>query len=480
MKRKIRKLMLAGSVLLMLVIALAWSIGIGVRLQDDMAAHIARVVQGDASPTGERTPGELIRYARARLAGHPKLEFFLLPVLDVTQPYFERPIPSADFRRFGKGQRQDLLLSGNATYRVGTVAELEDALRQVREGEVIELLPGKYQIRKTLYPRNAGQAEQRIVLRAERANTAILEIEANEGFAVTKPYWTFENLKLVGVCQNHEYCEHAFHVSGEAHHTIIRNNHIEDFSAHIKVNGLRGNWPDDGNVSFNNLVNSKPRNTSRPVTPFDLVGASRWVVSDNYVANFTKSDPKSTTFGIFMKGAGFGGRIERNLVVCATRDMSQAGTRVGISFGGGGSGKSYCRDGACEVEFSGGRAFNNIVAHCNDFGIDVNRSRATFIAHNTLINTGGIDVRGDGASALAYGNLFEGLARARNGGSLQKNMNENVSLLGVFESVDELRLQWKERPGNIASHPAVTEDFCGRPRSEGTPPGALEAAGPCG
>lgn len=451
------------------------------RMHADLLAHVWRVMSGDASLTADRTPGELLRYSRARLAGHPKLEYFLLPLLDEVQPIFERPVPAGELHRFGKGQRANPSHSVPAVnYPVSNVGELEDAMRRATAGQVIELLPGTYRIEKTLYTRNPGQSNARITLRAPNTNVAILEIAANAGFAVNKPFWIFENLHMTGVCQKDEYCEHAFHVTGEAHHVLIRNNYLQEFSAHIKVNGYRGNWPDDGELSFNTLINTRPRNTSKPVTPFDLVGASRWLVADNYVANFVKADPKSTAYGLFMKGAGFGGRIERNVVICAFGDISQPGTRVGISFGGGGSGASYCRDGACEVEFSGGRAVNNIVAHCNDFGIDVNRSRNSFIAHNTLINTGGIDVRGTGSSALAYGNLFEGIARARTGGTLKMQMNENLRLASHFSAADNLLLQWQKLPEKIPSHEAVPADLCGRPRPDGTVPGALGESGPCG
>ena len=478
MRRFLRKLMLA--MILLLAAALALVIGKSEKLPGDITDHLYNVMSGKASMGADRTPGELIRYARSRLEGHPKLEFFLVPVFDTIQSHYERPVPQITFPRFGKGQQLTSSTSqGTADYLVGTVAELTQALLQATEGQVIELLPGSYRISKMLYPRNAGRADRRITVRAAKVNTVTLEVETDQGFYVTKPYWTFENLRIVGICKNDEYCEHAFHIVGGAHHTVIRNNHIEDFSAHIKVNGERGEWPDDGLLEHSTLINTRPRNTTRPVTPFDLVGASRWLVSDNYVANFIKADPKSTAYGIFMKGAGFAGRIERNVIVCTLGDISQAGTRVGISFGGGGSGKSYCRDGACEVEFSAGKAVNNIIAHCNDSGIDVNTSRATFIAHNTLINTGGIDIRGEKSSALLFGNLFEGTSRARKGGSIRLQMNLNVSMQDIFANADQLDLHWRNKPENIPSHQGVKEDLCFRPRPDGTVPGALEAEGPC-
>ena len=447
---------------------------------EDIQSYVKGVLLGQVSPTLDRTPGELIRHARQRLGGHPKLEFVALPILDAIQPTFERPVPQIDFPRFGKGQQLTTgLPSEAADYLVGTVAALEDALRRATEGQVIELVPGTYRIKKIMAPRNPGRAERRITLRAPKPGLVIIEVDTNEAFQVAQPYWTFENLRIVGICKIDEYCEHAFHIVGGAHHTIIRNKHIEDFSAHIKINGYRDIWPDEGIVEYNNLVNTRARHTSRPVTPVDLVGASRWSVADNYVANFVKADPKSTAFGIFMKGAGYGGRIERNVIVCSYGEISQAGTRVGISFGGGGSGPSYCRDHECKVEFTGGRAINNIVAHCNDVGIDVNRSESTFIAHNTLINTAGIDIRDEKAGALLFGNHLEGITRARKGGTLKLEVNEIGNMRDFFSDPDRFALTWKRVPEKIPSHKYVSEDICRRLRGEGTLPGALEATGPC-
>ena len=42
-------------------------------------------------------------------------------------------------------------------------------------------------------------------------------------------------------------------------------------------------------------------------------------------------------YGVFMKGASAQGRIERNLIICTTQDISQPGNRIGLSFGGGGT-----------------------------------------------------------------------------------------------------------------------------------------------
>ena len=82
------------------------------------------------------------------------------------------------------------------------------------------------------------------------------------------------------------------------------------------INGTGGNWPDGGQLAFNTLTNTGPRQTDKPVALLDLVGASDWRVEDNWVNHFVKTSGNGVAYGLFMKGAGEGGRIERILVVC--------------------------------------------------------------------------------------------------------------------------------------------------------------------
>jgi hypothetical protein len=253
---------------------------------------------------------------------------------------------------------------------------------------------------------------------------------------------------------------------------VLRNNKLEDFNSHLKINGLRGAWPDHGLLQYSTITNTLPRTTESPATPFDLVGANRWQVLDNLVSNFVKYGSNGISYGIFMKGASSGGRIERNLIICTPQNMSQPGVRVGISFGGGTTGAEFCRDQLCIAEHTAGLAANNIVAHCNDFGIDVNRSTSIVIAHNTLINTAGIDVR-DASAAKLYGNLLEGKIRQRKGGQAKLVMNDIAASATVFEDPNALNLTWRKVPENIPSIDLVPTDFYSKARGDATPPGAL-------
>lgn len=448
----------------------------------DVAAHALKVGWGEESLTGGRSPREIIRYLERRLVGHPKLEFVFLPFLHAAQRHVERPVPEAELPSLGKGVQDELPFTypvAMVTRVVVTVDQVEHALRDAQPGQVIELAPGRYVFARSPVTGQAGTASRPIVLRAARPGSVFIEFDAEEGFHITQPYWVFENLDIKGICKRDHDCEHAFHVVGKARRTVIRNNRLHDFNAHLKVNGVGDDWPDDGIFQFNTVTNHHPRITDRPVTSVDIVGANRWRIADNVLSDFVKDGGHNVSYGIYMKGAGREGQIERNLLICTSKAISQPGVRVGISLGGGGTGAEFCRDKPCNAEYFSGVVSNNVIAHCNDFGIDVFRSAASTIAHNTLLNTAGIDVRNTPASAHVYGNLLEGLIRSRNGGKAKLEMNEIGDLTRMFLDADRLDLRWQAAPMRIPSLSKVAGDFCGRQREDGTLPGAFADTTPC-
>lgn len=454
----------------------------------------------------DRMPGELLRYAEHRLYGHTKLESVMLPLIQLARSHVERT-PPTELPTLGKGAQAHALppqryadgrpletvlktipreapLPTGTSIQVASLEELQRAMREARPGAVIELQPGRYMMRRSMSTPVPGRTDAPITVRAATPGSVQIHSTALEGFVINQPYWVFENLTIQGVCGNDGDCEHAFHVVGAARGTVIRNNRVLNFNAQIKINGAGGQFPDDGLLQFNTLDNSRPRKTHLPVTPFDLVAASRWVVADNLIANFHKAQGNGVSYGVFMKGGGSQGRIERNLVLCSRQDISApgdkpgTGSRVGISLGGGGTGKGLCRTPECPSEHLQGAVLDNIVAHCSDAGIDVNGSEQSIIAHNTLINTGWIDVRNSPASATIYGNWLEGRTRARNGGWLQDSENETRSLARWTSARDALDLRWTEAAPQIPTSRAVRTDFCGGVRGPTSPPGAIGTDGP--
>ncbi|MDT1847664.1 right-handed parallel beta-helix repeat-containing protein, partial [Acinetobacter baumannii] len=92
---------------------------------------------------------------------------------------------------------------------------------------------------------------------------------------------------------------------------------------------------------------------------------------NNVITDFVKVGGDRISYGAFAKGAARGTVFEGNVVVCEHLLRGHPGQRVGLSFGGGGTGKPYCRDGRCDAEHEGGTMRANLVASCSDAGIYV-------------------------------------------------------------------------------------------------------------
>ena len=457
-----------------------------------------------------RTTGELVRYALERLEGHPNLERVAHPVLHAIQRRIERPevSPRSLIETLGKGQQAHSLPSqtfaadgkpqpvrlselnrtkglpmasrvASNTVWVSDAMSLKAAVAKAHAGDIITLLPGTYQLSGRLQAKFDGSALDPIIVRADQPGTAIIKISSGT-IHVDRAFWIYENLVVEGHCGgNDAACEHAFHIVGGGRNVVIRNNLIRNFGAHIKVNGERGLFPDGGLLQFNTLINDKAF-AQTSLTPFDLVGASHWIVADNHVSHFVKHWDKNASYGVFMKGGGEGGRIERNIVVCTTDgDISHYGSRVGISLGGGLTGKSFCPDKECIYEHKGGVVINNIVMNCNDFGIDNNRAIQSVIAHNTVINTYGIGIRGVPSDAEVYGNLVDGAINARRGGTLNSLHNLQRNALDGLQAPFLLDFAWRNAPDVVPTHPKVSDDFCGFQRAASSLPGAFSHANAC-
>ncbi|HEX3971536.1 MAG TPA: chondroitinase-B domain-containing protein, partial [Stellaceae bacterium] len=216
------------------------------------------------------------------------------------------------------------LLPGLAQARVVTVrqpAEIISAVNNAKPGDIISVAPGRYEL-PGLRMRSAGTAQHPIVLRAAKAGTVEFRSAATEFIKISAPDWIVENLDIAGTCPNDSECEHAFHIVGRADHTIIRDNRIRDYNAHIKGNGENGNFPGDVLIENNWLFDMRPRVTDNPIAPVDVVGGSRWTVRGNLIADFAKRldhPPMRTddwSYGLFLKGNSEKGMVAGNIVDC--------------------------------------------------------------------------------------------------------------------------------------------------------------------
>ena len=373
---------------------------------------------------------------------------------------------------------------------VASATETRRAIERAQAGDVITLEPGTYRFSgSSIFVTRPGTASANIVVRAIHPRTVFIEMENLEGFVIAAPFWRFENLTIRGVCADHSACEHAFHVVGRATNFVARNNTLVDFNAHIKVNGQDRHFPDDGWVEGNTMTNTAARQTDNPVTPFDLVAASRWTVRGNLISDFVKAKGDRISYGAFAKGGGTDNRFERNVVLCEYLLRDAPGWRVGLSLGGGGTGGMFCRDSACAIEQQGSAIESNLIAFCSDDGIYVNRGASSRILNNTLIDTGGIAVRFIESAADVEGNLVDGAIRSRDGAALhaEDNLTTRVGALyfgyhpqrRLFRDALALDLAWTASPPRRRPITPGSPELCQGTRPPEPVYGAFEDIGPC-
>ena len=271
------------------------------------------------------------------------------------------------------------------------------------------------------------------------------------------------------------------------------NNRLDGFNAHFKINGVKGRFPDQGLIQDNSLSNPGPRATARPVTPIDLVAASGWTVRGNVISNFIKLGGNRVSYGAFAKGGGSANLFERNLVWCEPTAPGTAGQRVGLSLGGGGTGKRVCRDGRCITEQDDSVIRANLIVGCSDAGIYLNSAANSRIEDNTLIDTGGIEVRYPTSSALVDGNLVDGAIRSRDDGLLRLQDNRSASIwqsyLGwhpvraLFAAPAQGNFTWAGaaplRAADSAGGSAQLAGLCGVTRMPARVYGAFDDFGAC-
>lgn len=320
-------------------------------------------------------------------------------------------------------------VNASRVVNVRTASELRRAIKQAQPGDLINLKPGVYRFDgRSIAVTRPGEVNKPIYIRADRLGDVNLKFNLLEGFHVRAPYWVFENLQISGDCARDSKCEHAFHVTGDGRSFVLRNSIAEDFNAPLKVNGAKTkhgvSYPDDGLIEFNIFRNTRPRDTGNPVTLLNINSVDDWVVRGNLISDFSKMGSNRISYGAFMKGNGSRGIFERNLIYCEQALPRDAGVRIGLSFGGGGTGQAYCRHEGCSAEHSFGVMRNNIILNCSaDVGIYLNKSAGTQVHNNLIHNSLGIDVRFSESSAYIRNNIVSGRIKSRDGGAVYASGN---------------------------------------------------------
>mgnify|MGYP000152543397 CR=1 FL=1 len=303
---------------------------------------------------------------------------------------------------------------------IDNVTDFLKAIKYAKPGDTIQLMPGDYHLKKKRIGISvAGFSTAPITVRASKLGLVKIYFHTWEGFIVTAPYWVFENLEIQGRTKGGE---HAFHVVGKGSSFVLRNNKISNFNAIIKVNGLKHGdkyyYPDYGLIEKNTFFNTTTRRAKSPVNLLNINSVNKWVVRSNFISDFSKGYGNyRVSFGAYMKGNSTKGLFENNLVICENILLSNTEQRIGLSFGGGGTDKQYCRDQVCDAEHTQGVMRNNIILNCShDVGIYLNKSKETEIYNNLIFNSLGIDVRFGSSSATIYNNIISGRIKSRDGG----------------------------------------------------------------
>jgi len=377
-----------------------------------------------------------------------------------------------------------------AIVNVATAGELTTAIGNADAGDEIVLADGTYALTANVNCNATGTAAEPVIVRAANPLAAHITFDALEGFKVNGPHWHFEGLDVTGVCAQDSNCEHAFHVSGAATNFVLRDSRVRDFNAQIKVNAsfLNNVWvmPHIGLVEYNEFGDTHSRATSNPVTKINIDTGDYWIVRGNYIHDGQKNGGDNTSYAAFMKSGGNHGLFERNLVICS-KDTT-GGTRIGLSFGGGGTANQFCAPAFnasvdCNPEHTDGTMRNNIIVNCSDVGVYLNEATSSHVLYNTLIGTGGIDFRFSTTSGEAVGNLMTSIPRIRDTATMSESGNMTNVAVSQFQA-------WYTAPltgdlsvkGDVSSligagpmRTDVTNDYCGAARpSGGLTVGALE------
>ncbi|RKI56208.1 PE-PGRS family protein [Corallococcus sp. AB049A] len=386
-----------------------------------------------------------------------------------------------------------LPLTGSAAVKsVSTVTELQAALSSAKAGDEIVLEDGTYTVNANLSCSAEGTQAAPITVRAKNRHAAVVRFNALEGFKVSGRYWTFDGLTVEGICANDQNCEHAFHVTGHAENFVLRNSRVRDFNSQLKANASQngsGVWemPHKGLIERNEIYDTRARATSTPVNKLNIDTGDDWVVRDNEIHDFARQGG-GIPYGAFMKSGGKRGLFERNRVLCV-KDLPLTGandTRIGLSFGGGGTGNQFCAPAfdpavPCSPEHTDGIIRNNIVANCSDVAVYLNKAANTRVLFNTFVGTTGVDYRYAASTGEAIGNVMSGPIRTRDSATVTQSTNKSSVPTATFTSwyVDPLKgdLTLKGDVSAIGTGPRnalVPEDFCGRARPATTTLGALE------
>ena len=400
-------------------------------------------------------------------------------------------------------------LNVNSVHLVGSELQIIQAIQEAQPGDVIQIEPGEYSFSELIRVMANGSEEAPIALRAEELGTVTLQLHHVENFKIFGKYWVFENLRILGACDDTTGCEHALHLVGDADDFTFRYNEVINFASHVKLNGegLEGSevrsFPDRALFVENLWYNTRYINLQAPHNILNLDGGQDHVIRRNIFADFNPSETLArSASAIYPKASAIRTVIEQNLIVCELNRRSGETAR-GIQLGDGAP-ASICDgdddqdgEGDCHERGQSQEAIvrNNLIINCDNggssAGIMVGSDRDSLIAHNTVLNVGqrraAFYIGHPDFDTIWLGNILEGgfetsyAERALNEvDNLSPSAEERSSYFPSVSTGDfSFNLQEDgESTGARTTHPKVLYDFCGRARGAQADLGAIEYSAP--
>jgi len=233
---------------------------------------------------------------------------------------------------------------------------IKAALGAAGPGDTIVIKPGEYNLGGGASTGKDGTKEAPITLRCEGdKGYAKLNLGGQVAFRVKNKFWVFQGIHFNGDCKG---TSAAVFLDGPGGGGDVRftDCKISGSAEH----GMKGAKLREKPV--NNVVIEFTELFDTGATGFDLVAGDNWALRRCYVHDYGQDG--GVTYGIFLKGGGKNGIIEGCIV-----DGKKKNTTLGISFGGGLTGKQWLpmgADGKLGPEADGGIARNNIVINAAD------------------------------------------------------------------------------------------------------------------
>ncbi|MCM8535296.1 MAG: right-handed parallel beta-helix repeat-containing protein [Lentisphaeraceae bacterium] len=258
---------------------------------------------------------------------------------------------------------------------MNSAKELHIALKKVQPGDVISISPGRYKMGNSFATGSDGTAAKPIIMRcSSQKHYAKLIVDGKIGFRVKSKFWRISGIHIEGSIKNTQATVFMDGPNG-CSDVLLSDCKISGSALHgMKAARTR-------EKAAHNITLAQIELFNIAQTGFDLVSGDNWILRNCYVHNYGLS--KGVSYGIFLKGGGKNGLIQGCYV-----DGTSTNTTVGISFGGGLTGKQWLPlvDGKVAPEHFNGIAQNNIVTNTRDVAYHSNNASDCKFYHNLAWN----------------------------------------------------------------------------------------------